>query len=216
MKLINQLLVLLLFKFSVSADIKDHVMVVAADSDSSSSSFNPSSPIKPYSTDLAPANQAADSATTTKKDVRHISEMEIKSVGRHLIRRTTPAEANNADAAKGKRNLGPNPGKSKRLKRYREHEYDDCDMTPFLGAFVYQNGCNDEAWRVIISCEKKGGIRGEERRGGLACSYSEETLVSDLCNMIHVLISYSVLIRWTGYHILHHIIHTHTHTHTHS
>ena len=186
MNLINQLLLLLLFKFrfSVSADIKDHVMVVAADSDSSSSSFNPSSPIKP-STDLAPANQAADSATTAKKDVRHISEVEIKSVGRHLIRRTTPAEANNADAAKGKRNLGPNPGKSKRLKRYREHEYDDCDMTPFLGAFVYQNGCNDEAWRVIISCKKNGGLA--------SCSYSEETLVSVLCNMIHVLISYSVV-----------------------
>ena len=72
MKLINQLFFLLLLKFNVFAGIKDRVVVVAADSDSSSS-INPSSTIK-SSTDLATANHAADSVTK-QKNKKEVSDM---------------------------------------------------------------------------------------------------------------------------------------------
>lgn len=94
-------------------------------------------------------------------------------------------EASKAGKVKDKK-TGPNPGKSKRLKlkRYREHE---CNiMAPYLGTFVYQSGCGDDAWEVNIRCETKG--RKEERRSGLMCSYSEKDLVSFLC-VTYVLIS---------------------------
>ncbi len=88
-----------------------------------------------------------------------------------------PAPANKRTRArasepegKGDKNkkTAPNPGV--RPKRYREHQ---CTMKPFLGSWIYQNGCGGDPWMVRISCEKKG-----RRGGGLMCSYYEDNTVS--------------------------------------